>query len=1208
MGRRRHVIPLLALGAVLTACHSERSLAPRSDEPRFSLSPTEGLKGRIAFHSSRDGDFDIYVMNADGSGVTQLTKNAVNEFDPIWSPDGKQIAFGRCLDVCDAVVINADGSGERVLFHDGFPRAWSPDGTRMAFSTNGEVYVMNADGTGVTQLTQGGGFPTAWSPDGRQIAFNSDRDGDNDLYVMNSDGTGITQLTNDPASDEGDHAGWSPDGKRFVFSSRRDGGDLDIFLMNSDGSGVTQLTRNFDDDDDPSWSPDGKHIAFHSTRDGGDEDVFVMNADGTGVTQLTFNDGIFDAVPVWTGGHIATPTTQVHFVANGDFGNASWFEVDPAGGFTSGSISVNRGGPTTDPQTFLSYSVFQCDPSFFCNTIREGSGLIPNGDLRSGGNSLSLSTNTTGNPNFVVSVGPTGIASADWRANGLFTQSSTGTNQITFPSFTERSQGSLSSASANATGNIAGVALSPTGSGEFGSNHQMTIDITRTNAAGLAATRLGGGVDATAQTQLSSAAGGVPLLTAGATSATATQVHFVANGDFGSLSWFTFDPAGGFTFGSLSVSRGGPTTDPQTFVSYFVFQCDQFFVCNAVRDGSGLIPNRDLSGGGNSLSLRTNTTGNPNFNTFAGPTGLVTVNWRANGLFTQSSTGTNEYSFPGFTHRSQGSVTSASANATGGIVDVPISPSGSANIGTNHQTTIDFIRSPTTGGRGPCVAPPDGLRAWWPGDGDTRDLMGRNPANGNFNVFVMRVTGSGATQLTDVPGYNARPNWSHDGRRITFTACRVTDSSCEIYVMNADGSGQTKLTDDFSADIMSVWSPDDKRIAFVSDRDGPEHIYVMNADGSNATRLTDGGADDVLPTWSPAGTRLAFQTNRDGNNEVYVINADGSNPVNLTQSPASETFPAWSPAGDKIAFQSDRAGNGEIYVMNVDGSQPTRLTNNPADDYYPAWSPTGSSIAFATNRDGNYEIYVMSPDGSGLKRVTNNPAWDADPAWATDQLLAIASAQATFAPAKVREGFSFERAGEGVFAPGAGIDDLQQLTIDAWVKHNSLPPGRVQRYVSLGNEKAVLRYDGAAGFAQLHFYMRINGELQHIRVDNVLREGVFHHVAGSYDGSVMRLYLDGVEVGNRAITGTVAPGDGLFFSSGDETLDGVLDEIEIFDRALDASAVRAIFEAGAAGQCKNGSGTRGTLARRADSSGRPQGLRKYSRSDGWTKAGKSPSS
>src|SRR5438034_1195405 len=199
------------------------------------------------------------------------------------------------------------------------------------------------------------------------------------------------------------------------------------------------------------------------------------------------------------------------------------------------------------------------------------------------------------------------------------------------------------------------------------------------------------------------------------------------------------------------------------------------------------------------------------------------------------------------------------------------------------------------------------------------------------------------------------------------------------------------------------------------------------------------------------------------------MNADGSNPTNLTQSPAADEFPTWSPGGDKIAFKSDRDGNGEIYTMNVDGSRPTRLTNNPADEYYPAWSPTGSRIAFVSNRDGNYEIYVMSPDGLGQKRVTDNPAWDADPAWAirrgaaadeqtfddrvlAGQLLAFASARAKFAPAKVGEGFSFDGGGDVVFAPGAGIDELQQLTIDAWVKHNSLPSGRIQRYVTLNNE------------------------------------------------------------------------------------------------------------------------------------------------------------
>src|SRR5207302_7244691 len=71
---------------------------------------------------------------------------------------------------------------------------------------------------------------------------------------------------------------------------------------------------------------------------------------------------------------------------------------------------------------------------------------------------------------------------------------------------------------------------------------------------------------------------------------------------------------------------------------------------------------------------------------------------------------------------------------------------------------------------------------------------------GAFQVFVMQENALRPRQLTTVPNYNARPNWSHDGRRITFTACRPTDQSCEIYVMNADGSGQTKVTDNFSTE------------------------------------------------------------------------------------------------------------------------------------------------------------------------------------------------------------------------------------------------------------------------------------------------------------------------------------------------------------------------------------------------------------------------
>ncbi len=245
----------------------------------------------------------------------------------------------------------------------------------------------------------------------------------------------------------------------------------------------------------------------------------------------------------------------------------------------------------------------------------------------------------------------------------------------------------------------------------------------------------------------------------------------------------------------------------------------------------------------------------------------------------------------------------------------------------------------------------------------------------------MKANGTKVTQLTYQPFYNARPDWSRDGSRITFTACRAGDESCEIYVMNADGSAQTNLTRNFASDFMSVWSPDGRRIAFASDRDGNSEIYVMNADGSNPVRLTYNDATDQYPGWSPDGSKITFETDRDGNFEIYVMNADGSSPVNLSRHPANDFHARWSSRGNKIAFNSDRDGNQEIYVMRSDGSRQSRLTRSPGDDYGPAWSPDADAIAFTTNRDGNYEVYVMVPDGSQPTRLTNDPGWDADPAW-----------------------------------------------------------------------------------------------------------------------------------------------------------------------------------------------------------------------------------
>jgi Tol biopolymer transport system component len=274
------LVSLLALPALLAGCQgAERSLAPPLAGPQFSRSEGGGLKGKIVFHSSRDGDFEVFVMNADGTEQTQLTHNDSHEFDPAWSPNGKQIVFNS---------IAADFSGDL------------------------EIFVMNADGTGIIQLTNNDAqdFATTWSPDGKRIAFVSNRDGADDIYVMNRDGSGVSRLTTN-AYVVGVTA-WSPNGKQIAFISYRDyvflgpAGDLEIFVMNADGTGVRQLTGiggDFAEDDDSFWSPNGKQLAFHSTRDG-DEEIYVMDADGSGVTQLTFNTGFADGVPVWIGGKL----------------------------------------------------------------------------------------------------------------------------------------------------------------------------------------------------------------------------------------------------------------------------------------------------------------------------------------------------------------------------------------------------------------------------------------------------------------------------------------------------------------------------------------------------------------------------------------------------------------------------------------------------------------------------------------------------------------------------------------------------------------------------------------------------------------------------------------------------------------------------------------------------------------------------------------
>ena len=297
--------PILLL-AGLCAVTAAVALTALFARPGPSEATFPGANGKIAFVSGIDSYRGIYVMNADGTGQTPLTDPLVFTFtgSPDWSPDGSRLAFdaltiGGPTGATFAIwVMNADGSGLVQLPQvQGYHAVWSPDGSKIAFTKSGEIYSMNSDGTGVTNLTNNPASDSspAWSPDGSKIAFPTYRDADWELWVMNADGSNPTRLTYIPGSD-GD-PDWSPDGSKIAFAHYATKNDL--YVMSSDGSGQVNITNSPSaDDTHPRWSPDGSRIAFRSGR-AGEVDVYTINPDGTGEARLTDNGAALDYDPDW---------------------------------------------------------------------------------------------------------------------------------------------------------------------------------------------------------------------------------------------------------------------------------------------------------------------------------------------------------------------------------------------------------------------------------------------------------------------------------------------------------------------------------------------------------------------------------------------------------------------------------------------------------------------------------------------------------------------------------------------------------------------------------------------------------------------------------------------------------------------------------------------------------------------------------------------
>ncbi len=308
---------------------------------------------KIAFRSDRDGNNEIYVMDADGRNLIKLTNDPGSDGGPSWSPDGTKIAFVSERDL-NSEIYKMDANGTNLLnltndpASDGRP-SWSPDGTKIAFNSdrngNNQIYVMDPDGLNQTRLTNNpdNDRHPNWSPDGTKIAFVSDRNGNNQIYVMGADGLNQTRVTTNSANDGG--PSWSPDGTKIAFDSDREG-NTQIYVMDPDGLNQTRLTNNTANDGQPSWSPDGTKIAFFSNRDG-DEEIYVMDPDGLNQTELTGNS-IRDDQPSWSS---FLPSPGPKIAVNPDSVN---FGTVSVGGSKLDTVMVNNAGGDTLDITGLS--------------------------------------------------------------------------------------------------------------------------------------------------------------------------------------------------------------------------------------------------------------------------------------------------------------------------------------------------------------------------------------------------------------------------------------------------------------------------------------------------------------------------------------------------------------------------------------------------------------------------------------------------------------------------------------------------------------------------------------------------------------------------------------------------------------------------------------------------------------------------------------
>ena len=252
---------------------------------------------KIAFSSNRNGNWEIYLMDPDGSRQERLTRNSAGDYSPVWSPTGEHILFVSDRDGArDLYMMDADGSRVRRVFGKPARRAeptWSPDGDRIAFhaeTPKWSIQTATIHGVDVKQVALAewrGGNPS-WSANGKEIAFVGDVGGTRRILIVKLGSGGVRTFLPKEKSWMYSPA-WSPEGDKLAFSWYRwDIGNKEaIFVANRDGSRLKQIGKPALGAYSPAWSPEGDKIVYTEEAVDRDRQIVVVDVETGRQTQLT---------------------------------------------------------------------------------------------------------------------------------------------------------------------------------------------------------------------------------------------------------------------------------------------------------------------------------------------------------------------------------------------------------------------------------------------------------------------------------------------------------------------------------------------------------------------------------------------------------------------------------------------------------------------------------------------------------------------------------------------------------------------------------------------------------------------------------------------------------------------------------------------------------------------------------------------------------